>query len=347
MIIHAGALSKDNMFWACYLFTVGLLLNMPKHWFPKTLTAAAVLFFLYYGTSLRHNALLALFPLLCWLTCSFWGMRVRRGINLMVIIMISATLWGSYIFLNNYITYSVFKSCRLYMVTERFYADIFMLNYFGNRYENPPNVFRNRFDDISEELFRENYQHRSMYVVDAMKFICQKMDRSFPLVWEGYEPAADPKFDPEQWERDYKTLRQAWIKRITAEPLIYIAVRAYFVLQFFFIDTPIFTFLFSFGLCNGVSLLIIMITIAFRYTFFKRQFGENELSFILLAWSAILYALPLFVFLPENGPGNIRYLYWFYAASFISIAYFLAHSPLFAAILQTVQEYLERKVQDQ
>jgi hypothetical protein len=64
----------------------------------------------------------------------------------------------------------------------------------------------------------------------------------------------------------------------------------------------------------------------------------------MLAWSAVLLALPLIIFLPDDV---IRYLYWFYAASFISITLFCANSPLFAEIVQTVQRYFQRKLDDE
>jgi hypothetical protein len=221
-----------------------------------------------------------------------------------------------------------------------------MLNYFGNRYQNPPNGFLNTFDDVEEELFREKYRFRELYVPAAFSAIAQEKGRSFSLVFEGVRvhkdgeeqiPGSVYESQIQSFAEDYIRLRNAWINRILQEPTTYIAVRAYFVLRFLLIDTPPVFLLTTGGFFNGVSLLIVGLVLAFHLR------GLTT-PFVLLAWSAVLNGLPLFVFLPADGPGNIRYLYWFFTALFIAIAHFCSQSKLFQEIVKTTQKYLEEKV---
>ena len=330
-------LSKDLLHFACLLLATGLLLNMPHKTWQRFLVGMVILVLLYYGTALRYNAIFGLLPLLYWLS------RLMIPSGKWIPVVSACLLWGAFIFVVHVINYHVLHAYRLYSLHERFYADIFMLNYFGKNYENPPNGFRNNFDDVTEDIFRANYLYRHMYVPDAFRYVAKETGRSYNLVFEGVpiQQGEGPKQDGylresdiQSFADDYVKLRNVWIRRILQEPIIYTEVRAYFVLRFLFIDTPPAFMLVTGGFLNGVSLLVAVMILSLHV---KRLSSP----FLVLAWSAALNGLPLFVFLPEDGPGNIRYLYWFYAASFISITYFCSQSVFFGKIVQVLQESLE------
>jgi hypothetical protein len=324
----------------CYFFAAALLLNMPKKLIYKIGAGIVVLFLLFYGTALRHNAVFALFPMLCWLV---WSFKSRR---FYLVALTALILWGSYLGLNHFVTYDVLRTSKTYILRERFYGDIFILNYFGNHYKNPPNTFGCDFDKLDQTLFRKEYQYRCMYIPEAFHVVGKNIGCEFPpLVAEGYAPPKEGVSMQQQKQnlQDFITLRNEWFRRISLEPLLYFRLRCYYVLRFLFIDTPILCFALSGGFINGVAVLIITLLFCVVGTFSKNRFLPRMFPSLMLAYSSALYTLPLFMFLPEDGPGNIRYLYWFYTSSFISIALFCANSPLFTEIIQTVQRYWKRK----
>jgi hypothetical protein len=339
-------ISKDFLFLACYLFATGCLLNLPKKRSMRLIVCLVALFFLFYGTALRHNALPALLPLLFLLVWLLFPAEKRRTLPLF---FVSILLWFSYIGLNHFISYEVLKSDRLYPIQERFDADIFMLNYYGKHYENPPNGFGNNFENLNEADFRANYLHREMYAASNMRFV-HPGHYSFSM--EGEHISKNEKEvqgKHANLKKDYTALRNFWLRRIAQEPLTYLLVRGYFVSRFFFIDTPFYVFLITGTLINGAVLLSLCAVLCVSYLLGNPRVRQNEplLTSFIFALSALLYTLPLFVFLTEDGPGNIRLLYWHYAASFISMALFCAYSPLFAEIMQTVQRYFQRRLDDE
>jgi hypothetical protein len=221
----------------CYLFATGLLFNMPKRFGKKLFTGSVVLFFLYYGTMLRHNALPALLPMLFW--CVWHFIPSKR---VLPIVICGSAIWIIYIAANNVINYHILDSFRTYPLQERYYNDILMLNYFGKHYKNPPDVFGNRFDDLTQELFRNHYVYRDMELPGAFKPVAVQLHRSFVFTMEGirFEKKngqwywSGRNIPYKQFPADYKKLQRSWLEHLTAEPLRYLAVRGYFVLRFFY-----------------------------------------------------------------------------------------------------------------
>ena len=341
LVVVSPFLSKDFTQLACLLLATGMLLNLSRKPICRMLVGVFILLLLFYGTMLRYNAVLGLLPMLYWLSLAI--APSKRFLSLLS----ACLLWYAFFSVSYAVNYHILHAYRFYSLHERFYADIFMLNYFGSKYENPPNGFLNKFDDISEESFRKNYLYRHMYVPEAFRYVSGETGRSFNLVYEGVQIVKEnePKKKGavtesciQTFANDYITLRNVWIRRIFQEPLSYITVRSYFVLRFFFIDTPPIFMLVTCGTLSGVSLLAITTLLSFRV---KHLFAS---PYVLLAWCTILNGLPLFVFLPDDGPGNIRYLYWFYATAFISVTCFCSQSNLFSGIVNSLQKFLENKV---
>ncbi|GHT20777.1 hypothetical protein FACS189419_00540 [Planctomycetales bacterium] len=156
--------------------------------------------------------------------------------------------------------------------------------------------------------------------------------RHFPLVTNIV--AVDADFVRQQYSKDMAVLKTVWIKRVCDAPIAYLKFKARFFLKLCR-DNYLY-----FGRFNAIMLFPLCFMILL-YSFSKRLLNPNLFPCVMLMWSGCLYLAPLFLFLPAD---IIRYLYWFFAASFISIALFCANSPLFAEITQTVQRYWKRKI---
>ena len=382
--------STSNCYWnlAAYLLAVGLLLNMPKRPVPKIIVAAITLFFLYYGTALRHNLVLALFPLLCWLVWHFCRPSLLRRISpAAVIIVVATVLWSSYVFLNHYVNYTVLKTYQMCVLQERYYADIFMLNFYApHNYKNPPNTFGNNFDDLSKELFLKKYDSSLLHAQHAFERINDALPKKLSFLKEFVKVLPEQQFlelksttlyfheetgtlnsTPslltmtalnerevlEQFPKDYVVLRTAWLDRIAQDPLMYVRIKAFWWLRTMLLGRtsagrglgpdwfppeffPI--RLASGGIANSFTMFCVMALLCV-YTFSSRRLEPQIFPFLMLAWSAVLTCLPLVLFVPDD---LFRYQFYFFAASFIALSFFLAHSPLFAAMLQTLQQYLRQ-----
>jgi len=345
IILTTRFLSKDFFQLACLLLATGLLLNLPHKFFWRLLVGAFILFLLFYGTALRHNLVLALLPMLYWLSLTIMPSKK-------IIALLSAFfLWIAFFLTSHVVTYHILQAHHLYPLSERFYADIFVLNYFGKYYENPPNGFLNTFDDIDEEFFRKNYLYQYMYIPHAFRIIAADKGRPFSLVKEG-EPILTHETihteerrhgltisEIEDFAGDYVVLRNVWIRRIIQEPFTYVSIRTYLVFRFFFVCTPPAFLFITGGFLNGVSILIMSMMILILH--FKQR---HTSPYVILSLCVLLNGLPLFIFLPADGPGNIRYLYWFYAAAFIAIVQFCSQSKVFQDVVASIHQYLERQV---
>ena len=155
----------------------------------------------------------------------------------------------------------------------------------------------------------------------------------------------------EQFPKDYVVLKNAWIDRIRQDPFIYLRIKVFWWVRTMLLGrtsagrgmgtdlVPPEFFpirLLSGGIANGFTLFCVM-TLLCLYTFSPKRLEPQIFPFLMLAWSSLLTSLPLVLFIPDD---YFRYLFYFFASSFISIAYFLAHSSLFAAMLRTVQQHV-------
>jgi hypothetical protein len=339
---------------------------MPVKMAMRCAVGLLVLLLLFYGTSLRHNLIFALLPLLFWLIWHFLPTRYRKTAY---IIPCGLLLWGALLGMNNYVTYHMLHTYRLYPLQERFYGDIFILNYFApHNYQNPPNTFGNNVDEVTPALFACKYdahylfqdkafarikdvtQQKNLYAkefvyVSPKNRYCtenQYADLTIKdLQYEGYVPPLLKITENDvniQYPKDYIILRNAWIKRIQKDTLTYLlhktriwlrSMNANFINRYSLLSVPV----------GGLLPCVIMALICLQ-TFSSRRCQTNILPHLMLAWSALFTALPLIIFLPDY---DIRYLYWFYTASFIAIVHFCSQSKLFHEIVQTIHRYLEEK----
>ncbi|MDR3183658.1 MAG: hypothetical protein LBT89_12210 [Planctomycetaceae bacterium] len=141
-----------------------------------------------------------------------------------------------------------------------------------------------------------------------------------------------------QYPKDYVTLRSAWIERVLMDPITYIKFKTRFFRKFCKDNTL------NFLGINALLLSPMLIGIVVCWTLSKKMTRPEIFPCLMLTWSAIFYILPLWAFLPDDR--CIRYLYWFFAASFIAIVYFCSQSKLFNELVQTIQRYLEEKVNE-
>ena len=62
----------------------------------------------------------------------------------------------------------------------------------------------------------------------------------------------------------------------------------------------------------------------------------------MLGWSGLLYIAPLVILLPDDR--EIRYVYWFLAASLIALTHFCSGSPLIRSLFKSVIDSWETKI---
>jgi hypothetical protein len=343
-----------------------------------------VLFFIFYGTAMRHNALFAAIPLLGWLVGSLIPQKTS-----VVLVPCTLVLWGGLLATIHFVNYDFLGAVHLYPLQERFYADIFHLNARAKNFVLPPNSFGNNFDDITEQIFRENFDSQILFLYHAFKEVALKVplhnagfahgvvvirspnvsgrdqtnnpvDRpgftarheafpafpSRPRSPDGTVPLRilDESVVRNQFPKDYSVLRKAWMDRILQDPVTYIKFKTRFFVQFCREHNFYFVRLshsLYWGKISPISLLPLLFLIAISPMFTQHALGLRTFPSVMLAWSALLYILPLWMFLPDTEPR--RYTLWFFAASFIAIVHFCSQSPLFHEIVQTIHRYLEQR----
>jgi len=374
IVLWSRYLSKDNVMIGCYFIATGCLFNMPVCSWKKWGMGLLALLCLFYGTMLRHNAIFAVLPMLFWLVWHFFPDRSKKTLP---IILCGCFLWGSFLLLNQYISYHVLRSYRLYPLQECFYGDIFRMNALSGsgRYQNPINSFGNTFDDLTEEIFLRDYESVYPFQYLAFKHIRHTL-RPFYLMQESVEVVPDSEFshsdkngeesfvrydhvlkrlEPDyehvklrilnendvlqQYPKDYVLLRKAWFERIKAEPVAYFKIKIKQWLRYMTLSSLRTVYLCTGGLFNGLMMFTISALLCL-FTFSSKRLQPNVMPFLMLSWSAVLIALPLLIFLPAD---EIRYLLWFFAAAFIALVNFCSHSEIFRKIVQTIQCRLEKK----
>jgi hypothetical protein len=351
---------KDAGLLGSFLFAVGCLLNYPSKKIPRFFVVCLVLVCLFYGTALRHNAVFAVLPLLFWLV---WAV-VPSCRKFYFIVPIGIIVWGIMLSTINYVNYQVIGALHVYPLQERFYNDIFHLNARTSRYVIPPNTFGINFDSLDETTFRRYFNKNELFLGDAFRTINTKLaDTNRIRVGKSMVTSIDKQVSPdkqgyiqilleksgadselylpneqmvvEQYPKDYITLRDAWIQRVLMDPAAYIKFKTRVFVKYCKNTTLYFA-----GINAGHLLPLMFCSIILLTLLSKNRTSPAVFPCLMLGWSALLYILPLWMFLPSTEP---RYLQWFFAASFISIVLFLAHSPLFAEIMQTVQRHFKRR----
>ena len=360
-------LDKDVGMLGGYLIATGCLLHQSSQprprfrVFPFFLVTVA----LFYGTALRHNAIFALLPMLFWLV--WCNMKKRTTVR---IVFGGLVLWFLLLSGLHCFNYGFLNAVRLYPLQERYYADIFMLNAKTGRFVPPPDTFGNRFDALDEELFRRYYVD-DVFVETAFSRIDERVtprffflkDRVLILPAEEFDKIPVGDFDEhgrirytdfrqrrcglwaleesrvrEQYPQDDRMLRDAWIQRILMDPVVYFRLKL--VIFGAYLKN---TGFFFFGL-NPLMVSLLVFPLAVLGVFFKNRLDRSLFPALMLSWSAVLYLLPLFIFL--TAITNTRYVYWFMAASVISVVLLGLESPLIRSLLKQTTSYWETKLRD-
>jgi len=356
---------KDVGLLASYLFAVGCLMSLPSKGFARWCVASVALFFFFYGTAIRHNAIFAVIPLLCWLVCRMIPQRKTA-----VIVFYTFILWIAMLATIHVVNYDVIGAVRLYPLQERFYADIFHLNARSNCFVLPPNTFGNDFSDLDEKVFREKFKDGRLNIRGAFHELNEfypgknfTLDRSVDIIVPS--PSEDavrsvPEFYGDhrdidygcnylmgfvseelvrkQFPVDYPLLRKAWVNRVLQDPVTYVKFKTDFFLKY------------CRGYClyflglNALLLLPLVSLIAVSFLLTKDPFQQPTAPGALLAWSALFYLAPLWMFLPEEYA--YRYLYWFFAAGIISIASACANSELIRSLIGSIENHWDTKLRD-
>ena len=353
---------KDEGFLGAYLVAVGCCLNPPKKTMAKFVVGIVVVLFLFYGTALRHNALFAPMPLCVWLMVILFPAQKMR-----FFVPVGLVLWVAIVCSIHYVNYNVIKAVRLYSITEMFYSDIWHLNARTPRYVVPPDTFGNEFM-FTEEEFREKFNPGELFLRPAFEKITETlppekqilMDRSTFVIYHADKDIASnlvetlmletrysqrnarliliPLAQTESYHRDYLELRDAWVKRVTMDMFAYCKFKT----QNLFRLCRMYRW---FGSINAITVLPPLLLMAVILILSGHVVPSSKyFPCAILVCSALLYLAPLWFCLPALVP---RYLYWFFAASFIAIAYFCSQSPLFHEIVQTIHRYLEKKAAPQ
>ena len=353
---------KDAGMLGSYLIATGFLLNWKanSHW--KWIISCCILLFLFYGTALRHNAIFAVFPLLFWLV---WLHLPRFSFRR--IFCVSVTLWVIMLFSIHFLNYGVLKTVKLYPLQERFYADIFYLNAFTDKFQLPPNGFGRDFSCLNEKLFREQYRSDIIFINHAFKEINENVlvpydftinnvvlhspevfnqtpERSF--VFPGLGNRKDISITTtilnvddvkHGFSSDYALLKKAWWNRVCSQPVDYLKIKS--VLFWNYCKGVRLNFL----RLNSTFLFLVIAWVVFLFSLSKDRMQPKIFPFLMLAWSAVLYVAPLWMFLTAETP---RYLWWPVAASLISLVLLCTKSELIRTILKLIVAYWETKLRN-
>jgi hypothetical protein len=248
------------------------------------------------------------------------------------------------------------------------------LNYYApGNYKNPPNTFGHNFEDFDKERFLKHYRPEWIFQNKAFRELAVVLD-IHPLVFTkefavvlpaGTKPESlndtfdmcqkipgfqDYKYRPrhylsestvlEQFPKDVVLLRQAWIERIKKDPIVYLEVKFSRWLSLL-LDKPERTSLWvTCGLTNGITVFILTVFITIL-VFFSNMSESVKVPILALSLSALLTALPLLIFLPDN---QVRYLYWFYVSSFTAIVLFCANSEFIRSLLKQIEEHWTKRL---
>ncbi len=354
LIPWTASFSKDIGMLGAYMLSVGMLLNWPDSKRRRFVFGVIILVLLIYGTSLRHNAIFSLFPLVVWYTWLLFEKKTVLKIGLLGVIVWAGILGGIH-----FINYGVLKSVRLYPMQERFYADIFLLNHLTGDYVPPPNSFGNDFTQIDKELF-DKYYRESTYVVSAMSELNRHLQKKFRLLHNILLfPGANPRPDIEETveyqglgkksdspillariyqedlqnssKEDYTKLRSAWIQSITKHPGAYIKLRLK-TFYYFCIGSG-FRFL---GINTWILLILLSLTLIVPLCHPIHLVNSTTFPRVMLGTSAILYLAPYLIFLTAEVN---RYVYWFLIASAIALVMFCRESPLIRSLVRRTMNY--------
>ena len=351
---------KDGGFLGAYLIAVGCCLNPPKSRRMRILAGIVVALFLFYGTALRYNALFAAIPLFVWLMAITIPSK-----KLKIVIPAGLTLWLAMVLSIHYVNNNVIQAVRLYPLSEMFYSDIWHLNARTSRYIPAPDTFGNEFN-FTEEEFREKFDSSKLFLRRAFREITDSlppekqmlMDRSTFVIYPSDKDAHDALItalmlevrypsdfarlnlvsieQTQSYPQDYRTLRDAWIKRVTMDLPAYCKFKTQMFYRF-----CKYSRLWFFGGTNALVLLPVLLFMAVVLTLSGHLLPSSKhFPCAVLVCSALLYIAPLWACLPSP---MLRYLYWFFAASFIAIVHFCSQSKLFHEIIQTIHRYLEKK----
>jgi len=359
-ISWSSIISKDNGMLGAYLIVVGLLLRQKKNQisFPWGML---IILLIFYGTALRHNAIFTIIPLLMWFSCFLfkkknWGKVLAATLVFWLTILVAL-----------HITNTTFlRVVRLYPLQERYYADIFLLNYITGVYVPPPDTFGNSFTDLDEKTFNELYQQNT-YVVTAFNKINEVIPQKFRLMHNiilrpGKNPTPEvrkmteytglgKKDFPillevvyeddirETYANDYDKLRNAWIERISMHPAAYVKLRL--KTFYYFCTESGLNFL-------GINTWVLMIMLAFSMFFPLLHFRDllNSRSFpqTMLGIAAFFYILPYLIFLTSEIN---RYVYWPLITSIISLILYCRESKLIRSIMGSISEHWEMILSNQ
>jgi|GEM_PF-2920206 len=370
VIYRSRILYKDILMPACYLVAAGYLLNQPQRHWKKWCVGFIVLFFIFFGTALRHNAIFSAIPLLFWW---LWTVTSKGAVGsnrrkVPWVLGGSLVLWFFMLGTIHFVNYSLLNCVRLYPLSERFYADIFMLNYRSSDFVMPPNTFMNDFDGINEDLFREQYNPEVLFINQAMRDVrlasptpLQFTQESILIVSdedyakrENYreilsvleqqdEPCAlkvvNEKQLRETFPHDYEILKKTWVECVVSHPFLYLKLKVKFFVRFLARSS---VFFFA---VNGISVCFIL-SVILCFSFSRRRFDPSVMPFLMLAWSALFYVSPLLIFLTDDNWDNTRYLHWFFTAVFLAAFLFCIESPLFRQTYKKIIQVLEKYLKD-
>jgi len=361
LLYRSRDISKDLGMMGAYLLATGFLFHWPTAVWKRILRSCLILLLLFYGTALRHNAVFALIPMLCWLS---WHIVPKK--HTIPILMSGMVLWIVMLGTIQWFNYRLLNTVPLYPLQERFYTDILQLNYRTNHFIAPPNTFGNDFSSLDESQFRQKFQPDIVFIQNAFKdvnaelpyfiwftqnqtvilsheeFIQHQNDSFFIDDFLGSEKVRMRIFDESAirttFPGDYQVLRHAWINRIMRDPVVYIKWKTMVFIKYCQKTSM------SFWGLSISTILMLTVCLAAVCTFSQKRYDASVCPSLMLGWSAILYILPLWIVIPDDR--EMRYVYYFLAASLIAMVFFCSNSQLMRSLLQLVTSSWETKLRD-
>lgn len=310
---------KDVGLTASYLLAFALALRCRAWPAPRRIAALALAAVcVAYGTAVRHNAVFSALPLLLLLLAALPGARFLRARPL-GLLLAGLAVWGALLAGISHVNYDLLEARRTFPLQERYFADIFALDYKTKTFTLPPPVFGLDYSGLDEKTFRDFYQPVT-YVKNAFAYVNKVV--SPPLAFTGNRPTGPD---------DERILRQAWLAKILAHPGAYLEIR-----------WKTFTGLLNkhdFLFVRGSIYLLALLPVCCLPLRRLRQVAADadDFAYLMLGWSALFYVLPYFVFLTDD---EYRYLYWFFLAAAPVLGRALWRQPLCRDVLALVQDRL-------
>lgn len=245
---------KDTGMLSSYLLAIGLILNIK---YGQKILALVILLIIFYGTSLRSNAIFASLPLILLL---FYKLKKNNKL----ILLKSFFVWMVMIFIINFINYNFLNTKKLYPIQYIYISDIINMS-MRKKIKIPK--FLN-VENYPEEELKERYINQP----NINQYLAGKKPMIKMIGYGNYSNYNDLEI-----KENYERVKNYWIKLVSNNKLLFFKLKIKFFIELL-----------------SILLLITIYNFFIQvYLFFKKKL---DLELLFLYISSIFYLLPYLIF---------------------------------------------------